>query len=57
MSIASTHGVILGETTQYTLCVVFPSGILKGLIVLEGFCWELIKSVQWSIYDSKVGSE
>jgi hypothetical protein len=42
---------------QYTLCVVLPSGLLEGSIILKGFCWELIKSEPESINDSKVGSE
>jgi hypothetical protein len=43
MIIVATHRFILGETMQYTLCVAFPSGLPKGPIVLEVFCWKLVK--------------
>jgi hypothetical protein len=51
MSIAATHRAISGETAQYTRCVVLPSGLPEGPIVLEGFCWELVKPEPRSIYD------
>jgi hypothetical protein len=57
MRIATTHREILGETVRYTLCVSLPSGLPNGPIVLEGFCWELVKSEPRSIYDSKIGSK
>jgi hypothetical protein len=28
---------------QYIMCVVFPSGLLGGMIVLEGFTGKLLK--------------
>jgi hypothetical protein len=37
--------------------VAFPSGLPEGPIVLDGFCWELVKFEPRSIYDSKIGSE
>jgi hypothetical protein len=57
LSITATHKAILGETVQYTLCAMLPSGLLEGPIVLEGFCWKIIKFEHGSIYDSKIGSE
>jgi hypothetical protein len=36
LSFAVTHITILGETMQYLLCVVLPSSLLEGPIVLEG---------------------
>jgi hypothetical protein len=44
LSIAVTHRTISGETAQYTLCVVFPSGLPRGPIVLEGFVGILFRS-------------
>jgi hypothetical protein len=57
MSIVATHRVVLGEIAKYTLCVAFPSGLLEGMIVLEGFCWELVTSEPGSTYDNEIGSK
>jgi len=37
LGIAVTHKAISGETAQFTMCVVLPSGLSGEPIVLEGF--------------------
>jgi hypothetical protein len=44
MSIVVTHRTILGETSQYNMCVVFLVGLPGGPIILEGFVGNLFRS-------------
>jgi hypothetical protein len=48
LSISATHRDISGETAQYTLCATLPYGLPEGPIVLEKFCWKLVKYEPWS---------
>jgi hypothetical protein len=44
MGIVVTHRAILGKTALCTLCVKFPSSLLGGPIVLEGFVVNTFRS-------------
>jgi hypothetical protein len=43
LSIADTHKAISGETSWCTLCTLLPYGLLRGMIVLEGFVGNLLR--------------
>jgi hypothetical protein len=54
MSIAVTHKAISGQTMQCSLCVVLPSDLRGGMIVLEGFVGKILRSELGSAQEVEV---